>query len=111
RHDWSEQEIISAYWGQSQVEYAFKNMKNPFHLAIRPQYHWTDQKNEVHGFICLLAFLLFMVVYKKAKEQCGFNGSPHSLLEKLSAIRLSTFIESPIKKSRYGGLDRQLTGC
>jgi transposase len=100
RHDWSEQEIISAYWGQSQVEYAFRNMKNPFHLAIRPQYHWTDQKIEVHSFICLLAFLLSMVAYKKAKEQCGFNGSPHSLLEKLSAVRLATFIENPVKKSK-----------
>src|SRR4030066_102978 len=87
RHDWSEEGIISAYWGQAQVEYAFKTMKNPFHLALRPQYHWTDQKNEVHGFICLLAFLLSMVLYKRAKERTGFKGSPYSLFEKLSAIR------------------------
>lgn len=100
RHDWSVEEIILAYWGQSRVEYAFRTMKNPFHLALRPQYHWTDQKIEVHGFICLLAFLLTMVAYKKAKEQCGFIGSPHSLLEKLSAVRLATFIENPVKKSR-----------
>ena len=31
-----------AYWGQAKVEYAVKNMKNPFHLALRPQYHWTS---------------------------------------------------------------------
>jgi transposase len=100
RHQWSTEEIILAYWGQSQVEGVFKTIKNPFHLALRPQYHWTDQKIEVHGFICLLAFLLVMVAYKRAREQAGFAGSPHTLLEKLSAIRLATLIESPAQKTR-----------
>jgi len=100
RHQWTTEEIISAYWGQANVENAFKKMKNPFHLAIRPQYHWTDQKIEVHGFICLLAFLMVMIAYKRAKEKVGFKGSLHTLLEKLSAIRLATFIESPAKKTK-----------
>ena len=100
RHDWSEEEIISAYWGQAQVEYAFKNLKNPFHLALRPQYHWTDQKIEVHGFICFLAFLLSMVLYKRAKEKSSFTGCPHTLFEKLSTIRLATFVETPPQKTR-----------
>jgi len=100
RHDWTEEEIISAYWGQAQVEYAFKSMKNPFHLAFRPQYHWTDQKIEVHGFICFLAFLLSMVLYKRARERCGFVGSLSSLFEKLSTIRLATFVESPSKRTK-----------
>jgi transposase len=108
RHDWSEEEIISAYWGQAQVEYAFKNLKNPFHLALRPQYHWTDQKIQVHGFICLLAFLLSMVLYKRAKERSGFTGSPHTLFEKLSTIRLATFVEAPSQKTkgRYKAVHR-----
>ena len=100
RHTWTTEQIVLAYWGQSNVENAFKNMKNPFHLAIRPQYHWTDQKIEVHAFICLLAFLMVMIAYKRAKERAGFTGSPHTLLEKLSAIRLATFIESPKTKTR-----------
>ena len=108
RHDWSEEEILSAYWGQAQVEYAFKTMKNPFHLALRPQYHWTDQKIEVHGFICLLAFLLSMVLYKRAREKSGFTGCPHTLFEKLSAIRLATFVEAPSQKTkgRYKAVHR-----
>ncbi len=108
RHAWSTEEIISTYWGQSKVESVFRNIKNPFHLAFRPQYHWTDQKIEVHGFICLLALLLFMVAYKRAKEKAGFKGSPHTLLEKLSAIRLATFLESPQQKikGRYKAVYR-----
>ena len=100
RHTWSAEQIVLAYWGQSNVENAFKNMKNPFHLAMRPQYHWTDQKIEVHAFICLLAFLMVMIAHKRARENAGFTGSPHTLLEKLSAIRLATFIESPKAKTK-----------
>jgi len=108
RHDWTEEEIISAYWGQAQVEYAFKSIKNPFHLAFRPQYHWTDQKIEVHGFICFLAFLLSVVLYKRARERCGFVGSLSSLFERLSTVRLATFVESPSKrkKGRYKAVHR-----
>lgn len=100
RHQWSTKEIILAYWGQSNVEYAFKNMKNPFHLAMRPQYHWTDQKIIVHAFICTITFLLAMIAYKIAKESTEFKGCPNTLIEKLSSIRLATFIEAPAKKSR-----------
>ncbi|MEA1965197.1 MAG: IS1634 family transposase, partial [Candidatus Aerophobetes bacterium] len=99
-HQWNTEEIILAYHGQSHVEWAFKTIKNPFHLALRPQYHWTDQKIEVHGFICLLAFLLCMIAYKRAKENANFKGSPHKLIEKLSAIRLATLIERPSQKTK-----------
>jgi len=100
RHNWSTEQIISAYWGQARVEYAFKNLKNPFHLALRPQYHWTDQKIKVHAFICVIAFLLSMVIYKQARENAAFTGTPHNLFEKLSNIRLATFIENPSKKTK-----------
>jgi transposase len=100
RHEWSEKEIILAYYGQAHIEQAFKAMKNPFHLALRPQYHWTDQKIEVHAFICLLSFLLSIVAYKRAKERTLFKGSLHNLLEKLSSVRLSAFIEAPHQKTK-----------
>ncbi len=100
RHQWSTEEIIAAYWGQANIEYAFKNMKNPFHLAWRPQYHWTDQKIEVHGFICLLAFLLTMLVFKEAREQANLRNSPHTLLQKLSDIRLAAMIEASKEKTK-----------
>ena len=108
RHNWSTEEIILAYWGQAQVEYAFKTLKNPSHLALRPQYHWTDHKVKVHGFICLIAFLLIMVLYKRAKEKANFKGSPHCLLELVLAVRLGTFVESPPRKTkgRYKAVHR-----
>ena len=41
RDDWSTAEIIDAYHGQSRIEAVFAHLKDPMHLAMRPQYHWT----------------------------------------------------------------------
>jgi len=100
RHEWTTEEIIMAYHSQSHLEGAFKTIKNPFHLTYTPKYHWTDQKIEVHRFICLLAFLLSMIAYRRAQENAHFKGSPHTLIEKLSRIRMATFIETQSKKTK-----------
>ena len=73
RHEWTSEEVILAYRGQAKVEYAFRTIKNPYHLAIRPQYHWTDQKIKVHFLICIIGYLLTMVAYMKAKEKAGYQ--------------------------------------
>ncbi|MBE7445319.1 MAG: hypothetical protein HS132_08775 [Planctomycetia bacterium] len=52
RHDWDTGDIIKAYYGQSKIEHAFRNLKNPYHLALKPQFHWTDQKIRVHFYLC-----------------------------------------------------------
>src|SRR5262245_36276521 len=56
--DWSDAEIVRGYRGQHQVESAFRCLKSPYHVSLRPQRHWTDQKIRVHVFYCVLALLL-----------------------------------------------------
>jgi len=41
-----------------------------------------------------------MLAYKSARENTNFKESPHTLIEKLSAIRLATFIERPLQKTK-----------
>ncbi|HAI21553.1 MAG TPA: hypothetical protein DCM14_06655 [Clostridiales bacterium UBA8153] len=86
RDEWSTADIVAAYWGQSRVEQACKQFKNPYHHAVRPQYHWTDQKVKVHTFICIIALLLSQVLVKKATAG-GFPFSINQLIDRLSAIR------------------------
>ena len=93
RHGWSSEEIIAAYYGQSRVEHAFRNMKNPYHLALKPQYHWTDQKIRVHNFICIIGYLMATVVWKEARQKAGYTGSLDNLLDTLNNIRLGTMLE------------------
>jgi len=100
RHEWTSAEIIDAYHGQSAVESAFKKMKNPFHLALRPQFHWTDQKIIVHNFICVLGYQLASILMREARLKANFTGSMNTLLTTLDNVRLSVVLEQHNKKGK-----------
>ena len=100
RHDWSTVDIIKAYYGQSKIEHTFKNLKNPYHLALKPQFHWTDQKIVVHYFICVLGYLLTAILWRQARLKAQFNGSLDTLLDMLNNIRLGTVLEESNTRGR-----------
>jgi len=93
RHDWNTTDIMDAYHGQANVELAFKNMKNPYHLAMKPQFHWTDQKITVHYFMGVLGYLLATLVWRTVRQETNYKGSLDTLLDTLNNIRLATVIE------------------
>ncbi|MCI0561104.1 MAG: hypothetical protein MN733_21675, partial [Nitrososphaera sp.] len=97
QHDWSSEEIILAYRGQSRAEAAFRQLKDPTHLAVRPQYHWTDQKVRVHTFICLIALLVSRLIEREAR-QAGYQGSLSGLLSQLASIRLAMVLRPAREK-------------
>ena len=99
RHEWASNEIIKAFYGQATVEGAFKNIKNPYHLAIKPGFHWTDQKIKIHYFICVLGYLLATLLWHEARK-IGFKGTLDSLLDSLNAIRLSRQLELSGKQGK-----------
>ncbi|MBR9690766.1 IS1634 family transposase, partial [Candidatus Woesearchaeota archaeon] len=100
RHDWSNDEILLAYRGQSKVEYAFRTFKNPYHMAVRPQYHWTDQKIEVHVLICIIGYLLTIASYVKAGK-VGYKKNIENFMEDLKSIRLACRTKNKSKKIKY----------
>jgi len=97
RSDWSTEDILFAYRGQSHVEAVFRQLKDDEHLALRPQHHWTDQKIQVHAFICLLAFLLAQVVGHEAKNY-GHHEGLSGLLDRLGEVRLAMVLRPAGKK-------------
>lgn len=86
RNDWSTEEIVTAYRGQSHIEEAFKRMKDPHFLSWRPQYHWTDQKIMVHAFYCVLAITITALARRKAC-QSGLDISIPKMLDELAGIK------------------------
>ena len=100
RHEWESAEIVAAYHGQSTVEHAFKNIKNPYHLAVTPGFHWTDQKIRVHYFSCILGYLLASLIWKEARMKADFTGTLDTLLDTLNNIRLSTVLEMTGKRGK-----------
>ena len=88
RHEWASGKIIKSFYGQATVEQAFKDIKNPHHLAVRPQFHWTDHKIRIHYFICVLGYLLSTLLLNDAQKK-GFAGSLNHLMDLLNGVRLS----------------------
>jgi transposase len=99
-HDWDSEKIIKTYQGQAEIEHTFKNLKNPYHVTLKPQFHWTDQKIIVHYFICLLGYLLVALVWRQAKTKIAFKGSLDTLLDTLNGIRLATLLEDTKTKGQ-----------
>jgi transposase len=99
-HDWDSEKIIKTYQGQAEIEQAFKNLKNPYHLTLKPQFHWTDQKIVVHYFICMLGYLLSTLIWREVKTKTSFNGTLDTLLDMLNNIRLATLLEDTKKRGR-----------
>ncbi len=98
RHNWSSKDIIEAYHGQSIVENAFKNIKNPSHISMRPNFHWTDHKIKVHAFSCVLGYTLTMLIWKTIRESTHYKGNLDNLLDTLSNVRLASIITTEKKK-------------
>jgi len=98
RHAWSSEAVVAALHGQSTVEQAFKNIKNPYHLAVTPEFHWTDQKIRVHYFSCVLGYLLASLIWREARMKADFTGTLDTLLDTLNNIRLTTVLEMSGKR-------------
>lgn len=96
---WREQEIIEAYYGLGRIERVFRQLKNPYHLAVRPQFHWTDQKIKVHTFCCLLGQILVGLLQRKVTS-AGIKISADRLVDQLTRIREALIIERSRKRGR-----------
>lgn len=99
RHQWSTEDIIGAFHGQANIENVFREIKNPYHLAVRPQFHWTDQKIAVHFFMCVLGYLMTAVLLREAREKTGIVASMDTFLDILNSIRLAACKGPKTKKN------------
>lgn len=100
RDDWSTADIIRAYRGQADVEAVFAHLKDPIHVALRPQFHWTDQKLHVHVLTCILGYLLARLLHLRARQTITYPHGMEKLLEDLEAVRRVTVVHSAVPKGR-----------
>jgi transposase len=103
-------EIIEAYRGQSRVERAFRDLKDPWSCAFRPQFHWTDHKIAVHALIAFIALLLARVLLRRARALVNFTGNQRTLIQRLAKIRTARIATSTGKPGRPR-LTRQVEEC
>ena len=93
-NEWTDVQIVRAYRGSHEIEDAFRTMKDPHHIALRPQYHWTDQKVRVHVFTCVVALMLVSLLRRELHMK-GVDMSIRRILELLGDIREMVMIFPP----------------
>jgi transposase len=86
RHSWTTDEIVASYRSAWHIEHAFRQMKNPDHLTVRPLFHWTDQKIKIHIFYCVLAYRLCCLLQKELSE-LNINDSLNHILDELKDLK------------------------
>jgi len=109
RHDWSTERIIQGFYGQSFIEHAFKNIKNPYHLTLKPQFHWTDQKIRVHYFMCVLGYLMSTLLWhtpRRPRPGAQRTGKTQSHLPARANGRAGSHLG---ESSRHRGTPHQTT--
>ena len=78
-------EAVQTYKSLSEVERAFRNLKDV--LDLRPIYHQTSSRVKAHVFVAALAFLLQRALERKLKAK-GVDLSPPQALQALKTIRV-----------------------
>jgi transposase len=83
--DWTVADVIAGYRSQSEIEFGFRQLKNPHEVSFSPMYHWTENNIAVHTFTCVLALQLAHLLRLKAHRP-GHDLSVKALLDTLSGI-------------------------
>jgi transposase len=94
-------DIIWLYRQQYTVEQAFKYLKSPSLLMVKPIYHRNDECIRGHLFTCIVGLLLMMLLVRKVQKQFPEMSFLY-ITELLSEIELSLIkfkgSKKPIKK-------------
>lgn len=97
REEWTPEAIIWGYREQYIVEHAFRDMKSPTAIAVRPMYHHADTSVRAHVFLCVISlFLLSLLRLKLARK--SIPTSYDELLSELRAIHALRILTSPKAK-------------
>ncbi|MHA1336364.1 MAG: IS1634 family transposase [Candidatus Helarchaeota archaeon] len=90
-------ELVWLYRQQYTVERAFKYIKSPHLLSVRPMFHWTDESIRGHLFTCVLGLLLLTLLTRKIQQKFK-QMSIWSIVEYLSEIELAIIRYKRTKK-------------
>ena len=94
RDEWTPEAIIWGYREQYIVEHAFRKMKSPTSIKIRPMYHFSDRSIRVHVYICILSLLLLSLL-RLTLSRKAILMSYDEILENLSSIHVLKILTTP----------------
>lgn len=100
RTDLTASEVVWAYRQQYIIERAFKTLKNPRYLSIRPMYVSVDSSIRGHCFTCFLGLLLLSLLVRELIAQ-GIPMSIPKAINTLKKIKITKITIPGRKKPLY----------
>lgn len=91
-------EVVWLYRQQFTVERAFKYIKTPTMISVRPMFHRTDESIRGHLFTCVIGLLLLTLLTRKVQREFKEITLP-KIVENLSEIELAVTTYKGSKKS------------
>lgn len=88
---WPIADVVAAYRSQSQVEFSFRQLKDPHVVSFSPMHHWTEHNIRVHTFTAVLALQIAHLMRRQG-EQAGLPLSVRELLDQLAGIQETVLI-------------------
>jgi len=88
---WPPADVVAGYRSQSEIEFGFRQLKDPHQVAFSPMFHWTDNNITVHTFTCVLALQLAHLIRLKA-ERASHHLSVRTILDTLHGIQETVLI-------------------
>ena len=95
--EWTPEAVIWSYREQYIVEHAFRDMKSPTAIAVRPMYHHADTSIRAHVFLCVISLLLLSLLRLKLARK-SVPTSYNELLYELRSIHVLKILTSPKAK-------------
>lgn len=97
RKEWTPEAIIWAYRELYIVEYAFRDMKSPTAITVRPMYHHADTCIRAHVFVCVISLLLLSLLRLKLARK-SVPASYDEILGELRFVHILKVLASPKAK-------------
>ena len=85
--DWTTAQILKVYREQDRIERIFRLSKSA-HCAVRPTFHYTDDKIRVHMYCCLLAINMVLALQRELYLK-NLHMSVDEILNRLATVRSS----------------------
>jgi transposase len=96
--DWTPEAVIWGYREEYIIERAFRRMKSPTAIAVRPMFHRADTCIKAHVFVCVLSLVLLSLARLKLSKK-GIATSYESLIDDLRTINAISITTSGSKPS------------
>ena len=88
RRDWTPEQVIWGYREQYVIEHAFKVMKCPESVAVRPMFHRANASVRAHVFTCVISLLLLSLLRAELSNK-GIHESYGHIIDALRDIHVN----------------------